>query len=58
MKKIELQEVEKYLLGRYFSSSPIQLLRLKSQSILMYAKGLKEKDIGEFVFRGERTIRQ
>jgi transposase len=58
MKNLALQEEEKYLLGRYFSSSPIQLLRTKSQSILMYAKGLKEEDIAEIVFRNERTIRR
>ncbi len=58
MIKIELSEEEKYLLGQYFKTSPLKLVRLKAQSILMRNKGLKLKDISEFLFRDSRSIQR
>ncbi|MCF6158014.1 MAG: IS630 family transposase, partial [wastewater metagenome] len=56
MEKIVLTEEEKELLGEYFKTSPINLIRFKSQAVLMREKGLKIKDISEFTLTSQRTI--
>lgn len=58
MIKINLTEDEKYLLGEYFKTSPLKLIRLKAQAVLMRNKGLKLKDMSELLFRDERTIQR
>lgn len=49
---------ERELLQNYFKTSPIGLMRLKAQAIVMEASGLKLKDIAISQFRDERTIRR
>jgi len=54
--RINLSNDEKHLLRGYFTTSPIALIRLKSQAILMRNKKMKLEDITELVFRDVRTI--
>jgi len=56
--KTNITEDEKRLLGEYFKTSPLKLIRLKSQTVLMRNKGLKHKDISDLLFRNERTIKR
>lgn len=58
MIKIILTEEEKYLLGEYFKTSPLKLIRLKAHAVLMRNKGLKHKDISDLLFRDQRTIKR
>lgn len=58
MIKITLTEDEKYLLGQYFKTSSLKLIRLKAQAVLMRNKGLKYKDISDLVFKSQRTIKR
>lgn len=58
MIKIKLTSDESYLLGEYFKTSPIKLIRLKSQAILMRNKELKLKDMRDLLFRDQRTIQR
>lgn len=55
---IELQEDEKELLGKYLKTSPLILVRLKSQAIVMRNKGLKLQDIADLIFKDRRTIQR
>lgn len=56
MNKPALTEDEKQLLRNHFSKSPLQLIRLKSQTLLMIDEGLKQAQVGRFVLRKPRTI--
>jgi len=56
--KINLTKEEFTILGEYFKYSPIALIRLKAQCILMREKGFEEKIIAEVLFRKERTIQR
>jgi transposase len=53
---INLSDEEKHLLKGYFTTSPIALIRLKAQTVLMRNKRMKLEDIAELVFRDIRTI--
>lgn len=56
MLKISITDDEKYLLGQYFKTSPLRLLRLKAQAILMRNKNMKTRDISDLLFRDARTV--
>ncbi|MFH1233779.1 MAG: hypothetical protein V1649_03990, partial [Patescibacteria group bacterium] len=58
MIRTKLTNEEKYLLGQYFKTSPIQLIRLKAQAILMRDKGLKLKDMEDLLLKNPRTIQR
>lgn len=58
MIRIRLTEEEKHLLGEYFKTSPLKLVRLKAQAVLMRDKELNHKDISELLFRNSRTIQR
>ena len=58
MIRIKLVEDEKHLLGEYFKTSPLKLVRLKAQAVLMRDKGLNHKDTAELLFRNPRTIQR
>lgn len=58
MIRIKLTEEEKHLLGEYFKTSPLKLVRLKAQAVLMRDKELNLKDISELLFRDSRTIQR
>lgn len=45
------------MLREYVQTSPIALIRLKAQTVLMRANGMKLAGIADVVSRGERTIR-
>lgn len=49
---------EKDLLKRYFKTSPIGLIRHKAQAIQMRDNGLEIKDIGNALFKSERSIQR
>jgi len=53
---INLTEEEKKILQEYFKTSPISLLRLKAQAILLRDHEMKIADIAYAVVRDERTI--
>jgi len=56
--KITLSEDEKNILGNYFKTSTLKLLRLKSQAVLMRDKKLKYQDISDLLFKDPRTIKR
>jgi len=56
--RIKLTEIEKDLLGAYFKTSPLKLVRLKAQAVLMKDRGLKTKDISGLLFKDSRTIQR
>lgn len=58
MHKIKLTQDEKSILTGYFQKSPLMLMRLKSQAIIMRDGGLKEKQIANFLGKGDRTIKR
>lgn len=51
-----LTQEEKELLKSYFKTSPITLIRLKTQVISMRDQGLKIKDIALSIFKSKRTV--
>lgn len=53
---IELSGEESELLKKHFHKSPIELVRLKSQAILMREKGFKIEDIASSLLRDNRSI--
>ena len=55
MTPINLSDEEKHLLRGYFTTSPIALIRLKAQAILMRNRKMKLEDIAELVFRDIRS---
>ncbi len=56
MLEIDLSKEEKEILQGYFKTSPISLIRLKSQAILMRDHEMKVEAIAYAVVRDERTI--
>lgn len=56
MREVKLSEEERGLLKGYITKSPIVLIRLKAQAILMRQKQIRLEDIAELVFRDERTV--
>jgi len=56
MIKIKITTEEKSLLKEYLKRSPLLLIRLKSQALLMRSKGMKLADIGDIVSKDEQTI--
>lgn len=58
MISIALQEDEKELLGKHLKTSPLVLVRLKSQAIVMRNKGLKQQDIADLIFKDKRTVQR
>lgn len=56
MLQIDLSIEEKELLQNYFKTSPISLIRLKAQAILLRDHEMKIVDIAYAVVRDERTI--
>ncbi len=58
MIKITLTQDEKRLLGEYFKTSPLKLVRLKAQAVLMKDRKLNLKDISGLLFKDKRTIQR
>lgn len=58
MIKIELTEDEKYLLGEYFKTSLVKLIRLKAQAVLMREESLKLSVMSKLLLRKPRTIQR
>lgn len=56
MLQIDLSQEEKDILQGYFKTSPISLVRVKAQAILMRDHEMKVEQIGYAVLRDERTI--
>lgn len=56
MSKIQLTEAEKEIVKGYFKTSPLVLIRLKCQAIVMRDRGLKTEDIAAVVFRDVRSV--
>lgn len=56
MVKIDLPDQEKTILKNYFKTTPLILIRLKSQAILMRNKSIKVSDIADVLDRNSRTI--
>lgn len=56
MIQIDLSNEEKGVLQQYFKTSPISLIRLKAQAILMRDHEMKVEEIAYAVVRDERTI--
>ncbi len=56
MRKIEISKEEHDLLKEHAKSSPLVLVRSKSQALLMREKGMKLEDIGDIVSREEHTV--
>lgn len=51
-----LSGLEKQLLKEYAKVSPLVLLRLKAQAVLMTTKGMTPTDIGDILDHKERTV--
>ncbi len=56
MLQIDLSKEEKEILQEYFKTSPISLIRLKAQAILMRDHEMKVEEVAYAVVRDERTI--
>ena len=56
MRKIEISKQEHVLLKKHAKSSPLILVRSKSQALLMREKEMKLSDIGDIVSRDEHTV--
>ena len=56
MVQIDLTEAGKEILKNYFKTSPISIIRLKSQALMMRDHGVKLEEIATFVFRDVRSI--
>lgn len=53
---IDISDEEKVLLRNYFKTSPVGLIRLKAQSVIMRSGKTTIKDISSFLFVGYRTV--
>ena len=58
MIRVKLTAAEKALLRDYFKTSPLKLIRLKAQAILMKDRGLNTEDISGLLFKDARTIQR
>jgi transposase len=56
VKAIILTQEEKDILRKYFKTTSLILIRLKSQAILLRSKAMKVEDIADVLGRKERTI--
>jgi transposase len=56
MVKIKITNDEKIILRSYVKKSPLILVCLKAQTILMAARGISTEDIADIVGRKERTV--
>ena len=56
MIRITLSDEEKLVLKNYFKTTPLILIRLKSQAILLRDKSVKVKDIADVLDKDIRTI--
>jgi transposase len=56
--KILLTEDEKQILKEYFKTTPLLLIRLKSQAVLMRDRAIQVVDIAAVLSRNERTVRR
>lgn len=54
--KITITSEERELLKDHFQKSPIQLIRLKAQAVIMSSANLSLHQISTFLFRSERVI--
>ena len=57
MRNIEVSDDKRLLLRLYVETSPVTLVRLKCQAILMRTNGMKLGGIADVVSRSERTVR-
>lgn len=57
MRSVEISDDERLLLRQYVRTSPVALIRLKAQAVLMRTNGMKLAGISDVVSRGERTVR-
>lgn len=58
MIKAELTQDEITILGQYFKTSPLKLIRLKAQAILMRNEGLKLETMARLLLRDQRTVKR
>ena len=58
MIQIQLSEDEKCLLKEYFKTSPLKLIRLKAQAVLMREKELKVSDMEDLLSKDARSIQR
>lgn len=58
MVKLNISEEEKQIVKEYFKTSPLMLIRLKAQAILMRNRSIHIVDIASVLSRDERTIRR
>lgn len=58
MVKLNVSEEEKQIVKEYFKTSPLMLIRLKAQAILMRNRSIHIVDIASVLSRDERTIRR
>ncbi len=56
MKYTQITTEERELLKNYFQTSPIQLIRLKAQAVIMWNAELSLEQISDFLFRSGRVI--
>lgn len=56
MIQIDVSEEERLLLRKYFKTSPIRLIRLKAQAVVMRSEKASIKDISKFLFVSYRTV--
>lgn len=56
MIEIALSEEEKEILKKYFKTSPLGIIRLKAQALIMRDHGVRLEEISTFVFREVRSI--
>jgi len=57
VRNIEISDDERLLLRQYVRTSPVALIRLKAQAVLMRQNGMKLAGISDVVSRGERAVR-
>jgi transposase len=53
---VNISSEERVLLKQYLKTSPLLLIRLKAQAILMREKGMTFEDIGDILSRDRRTV--
>lgn len=58
MRKLALSADEVSLLKNYFKYSPIALIRVKAQAVLMSERGLPQEEISELVIRDIRSVQR
>jgi transposase len=56
MRKTNITQDELVVLRQYIKTSPLVLIRLKAQAILMSSKGMSSADIGELYDHSARTV--